>query len=149
MKKISLLFIVISISAMVQAQEQLIESRQEVQHTVIKMFDALSSRDSVSLKDYCTADIVLFENGIVWNLDTLIMKGITLNQATDFKRINTIDFINTTINENTAWTTYHLHSEITRNGKQGFVQWMETVVLVRDKKRWKIKVLHSTLIKRN
>lgn len=149
MKKISLLFIVISISAMVQAQEQLIESRQGVQHTVIKMFDALSSRDSVSLKDYCTADIVLFENGMVWNLDTLIMKGITLNQATDFKRINTIDFINTTINKNTAWATYHLHSEITRNGKQGFVQWMETVVLVRDKKRWKIKVLHSTLIKRN
>jgi hypothetical protein len=29
------------------------------------------------------------------------------------------------------------------------VDWMETVVLVNTKERWKIKVLHSTLIKRS
>ena len=148
MKKKSLLIIAIAFAGLLQAQEQLTASQQAVQHTVIKMFNALSNRDSVSLKDYCTTDILLFENGMVWNVDTLILKGITLNQTTDFKRINTIDFINTTINKNTAWATYHLQSEITRKGKHGFVQWMETVVLVRDKKRWKIKVLHSTLIKR-
>jgi SnoaL-like domain len=130
------------------AQAQLTKSQQEVQQTGIKMSGALSSLDSVSLKVYCTADIALFENGSVWNADTLIMKAITLNTATDFKRINTIDFINTAVNKNTAWATYNLHSVITRNGKHATVQWMETVVLVKEKKRWRIKVLHSTLIKR-
>ena len=67
----------------------------------------------------------------------------------DFKRINSFDFINTTVADNTAWVTYNLHSEITRNGKQATVQWMETVIVIKEKQKWKIKVLHSTLIKRN
>ena len=119
-----------------------------MQQTVIKLFDALSNRDSVSLKNYCAADILLLENGMVWNLDSLIKKAITLNQSTDFKRINTIDFINSGIHENTAWVTYNLNSEITKDSKQASVQWMETVVLVKEKTNWKIKILHSTLIKR-
>lgn len=147
MKKIPLLLI--GFLAMLVAQGQITTSQQAVQQTVIKMFTALSNRDSVSLKDFCATDILLLENGQLWNMDTLIMKAITLNQATDFKRINTFDFINTTVNKNTAWVSYNLHSSVTRNGKQGTVQWMETVILVKAKNQWKIKLLHSTLIKRN
>jgi ketosteroid isomerase-like protein len=149
MKKISLLLIAISISAILQAQEKLTESQKAVQQTVIKMFDALSNRDSVSLKLYCTHDILLFENGQVWNIDTLITKAVLLNTAADYKRTNSFDFINTKLNKNTAWVSYNLQSSITRNGKQGFAQWMETVILVKKKNQWKIKVLHSTLIKRS
>ena len=94
------------------------------------------------------ADIALYEYGQVWNIDTLILKAITQNQATDFKRINTFDFINTTADKNTAWVTYRLQSAITRDGKQGTLQWLETIVLVKEKKQWKVKHLHSTLIKR-
>lgn len=148
MKKIFLLIIAITVTGLLLAQKPLTANLQTMQQTVIEMFDALSNRDSVSLKNYCAADILLFENGMVWNLDTLIKKAITLNQSTDFKRINTIDFINSGIHENTAWVTYNLYSAITRDGKQSSVQWMETVVLVKDKSLWKIKVLHSTLIKR-
>jgi len=149
MKKIILFLIAISFTKLLTAQSPLTNDQQAVQQTVRKMFDALSNRDSVSLKDYCTADILLFEYGMVWNLDTLILKGVTLNQAPDFKRINTIDFINTAVDKNTAWATYNLQSELTREGKHAMVQWMETVVLIKEKERWKIKVLHSTLIKRN
>lgn len=148
MKKIFLLIIAITVTGLLLAQKPLTANLQTMQQTVIEMFDALSNRDSVSLKNYCAADILLFENGMVWNLDTLIKKAITLNQSTDFKRINTIDFINSGIHENTAWVTYNLYSAITRDGKQSSVQWMETVVLIKDKSLWKIKVLHSTLIKR-
>jgi ketosteroid isomerase-like protein len=149
MKKIILLFTVVLFTTLLQAQQPLTNSQQAIQQTVIKMFDALSNRDSVALKLYCADDITLYEYGLSWNMDTLITKAITFNTANDFKRINTIDFINTTVNKSTAWATYHLHSEITRDGKQATVQWIETVVLVKDKNKWKIKVLHSTLIKRN
>jgi hypothetical protein len=147
MKKISLLLITFPISAMLMAQEQLSTSEQEVQQTVIKMFDALSNRDSISLKAYCTADIALYEYGQIWNIDTLILKAITLNQSSDFKRTNSFEFINTTADKNTAWVSYHLNSSITRDGKQATVQWLETVVLVKERKQWKVKHLHSTLIK--
>jgi len=149
MKKISILLIAFTISAIMMAQKQLSTSQQEVQQTVIKMFDALSNRDSISLKVYCTADITLYEYGQVWNIDTLILKAIALNQSADFKRTNSFDFINTTADKNTAWVAYRLQSVITRDGKQATVQWLETVVLVKEKNQWKVKHLHSTLIKRS
>lgn len=149
MKKISLLLITFSISMVLMAQEQLSTNQQAVQQTVIKMFDALSNRDSISLKLYCTADLELYEYGQSWNIDTLILKAITLNQSTDFKRTNSFDFINTTADKTIGWATYHLNSTITRDGKQSTVQWLETVVLVKERKQWKVKHLHSTLIKRS
>lgn len=149
MKKLSLLLIVFSIPALLMAQSQLSTSRQSIQQTVIKMFDALSNRDSIGLKAYCTADITLYEYGQVWNMDSLILKAIILNQAADFKRTNTFDFINTTTDKKTAWVTYRLQSVIFKDGKQATVQWLETVALVKERKQWKVKHLHSTLIKRS
>jgi len=149
MKKILLLSIVFPFSTILMAQEPLTANQQAVQQAVVKMFDALSNRDSISLKAYCTADITLYEYGQVWNMDTLILKAITQNQSADFKRTNSFDFINTTIDKNTAWVTYHLNSAITRDGKQATAQWLETVVLVKQKKQWKVKHLHSTLVKRS
>jgi len=147
MKKIVILLIAIVLTGQLYTQGQLTRNQQAVQQAVIKLFDALSNRDSVSLKFFCADDVTLYEYGQIWNLDTLINKAIRLNTASDFKRINTIDFINTTISKKAAWTTYHNQADINRDGKQTTVKWIETVVLVNQKKRWKIKVLHSTLIK--
>jgi ketosteroid isomerase-like protein len=149
MKKITLLIILLAIPPIVNAQELLTKDQQKVQQTVVDFFEALSNRDSISLKKYSTADIVLIEYGSIWNADTLIRKAIKLNTASDFKRTNTIDFISTTVTKNTAWASYNLFSEIIRDGKKVTIQWLETVIVLKKKKRWQIKVLHSTLIKRN
>ena len=155
MKKAVTLLIAIILTVQLYAQlvpskrkEQLTVSHQGVQQTVIKLFDALSNRDSFNLKFYSTADITLYEYGQVWNIDTLILKAITLNKSADFKRTNSFEFINTNVDKTTAWVTYRLQSVITKDGKLSTVQWLETVVLARDRKQWKVKHLHSTLIKR-
>jgi len=139
--------IVTVLTLQLYAQGQLTRYQQAVQQAVLKLFNTLSNRDSVNLKLFCADDITLYEYGQIWNLDTLINKAIRLNTASDFKRINTIDFINTTISKKAAWTTYLNQADINRDGKQTTVKWIETVVLVKQQKRWKIKVLHSTLIK--
>ncbi len=149
MKKLSLLLPAILCIALLQAQQSTTNNQVAVQQTIIKMFDALSNRDSVSLKSHCTADITLYEYGQVWNMDTLILKAITLNQSGDFKRTNSFEFINTTVDKTTAWVSYRLQSVIIKDGKQVTVLWLETVVLVKAKKQWKVKHLHSTLIKRS
>ena len=149
MKKTILLLPAILYLVLLQAQQSATSNQQAIQQTVIKLFDALSNRDSVSLKNYSTADITLYEYGQVWNLDTLILRAITLNKSTDFKRNNTFEFINTTADKNTGWVTYRLHSEIFKDDKLVTVQWLETVALVKEKKQWKVKHLHSTLIKRS
>lgn len=140
--------IAIVLTGQLYVQGQSTANQQAVQQSVIKLFDALSNRDSVSLKAYSTVDITLYEYGQVWNIDTLILKAITLNQSADFKRTNSFDFINTTADKTMAWVTYHLNSAITRDGKQSTVQWLETVVLIKERKQWKVKHLHSTLLKR-
>lgn len=148
LKKTSLLVIAVSFSTLLKAQLSPTNDQQKIQQTVINFFESLSNRDSVSLKSYSTTDITLFEYGRVWTLDTLIRRVIKLNTATDFKRVNSIEFINSSVDKNTAWATYNLHSEITRAGKQVSIYWLESVILVREKKKWRIKVLHSTMIKR-
>ncbi len=135
--------------AFTQAQQSAANNQQAVQQTIIKLFDALSARDSAMLKTYSSADITLYEYGQVWNLDTLILKAITLNQSKDFKRTNSFEFINTTVDKTTAWVTYRLQSVVFKDGKQSTVLWLETVILVKEEKRWKVKHLHSTLIKRS
>lgn len=117
---------------------------EEVQQTVREVFEVLSTKDTVALRKLCTPDVRFYEYGQVWPLDTLIKLAVTRNTASDFKRTNMLDFIRTTIREDVAWATYNLHSSITRNGKQTEVYWQETVVLLREKKKWKLNTLHST-----
>lgn len=148
MTKIKFLFIALLLTTAVTAQT-ITKEQATVQQTIIQLFDALSNRDSVSLKAHSTADITLYEYGQVWNMDTLILKAIVQNQATNFKRTNNFEFINTTVDKTIAWVTYRLQSAIVKDGKQVIVQWLETVVLVKEKKQWKVKHLHSTLIKRS
>ena len=149
MIKATTFLIAILCIVLVQAQQSTTNKQQAVQQTVIQLFDALSTRESISLKAHSTADITLYEYGQVWNIDTLISKAITLNTATDFKRTNSFEFINTTVDKTTAWVTYRLKSAITKDGKQLMLQWLETVVLAKSKKQWKVKHLHSTLINRS
>ena len=77
------------------------------------------------------------------------LDDIAQNQAADFKRTNSFEFINLNVDNTTAWVTYRLQSVIIRDGKQTTVQWLETVVLVKERKLWKVKHLHSTLLKRS
>lgn len=146
MNKITLLIFFLIIFSGLKAQQLPYKEQQIAQKTVINMFEALSMRDAVRLKTYCTTAITFYEYGEIWDLDTLISKAITQNTATDFKRSNTFEFINTKIDKNTAWLTYELTSVITKDGKVVTKQWLETVILAKQKKQWKVNHLHSTLI---
>ena len=148
MKKVKLLFIALLFTVAANAQT-ITKEQANVQQTIIQLFDALSNRDSVSLKAHSTANITFYEYGQVWNMDTLILKAIVKNKSTDFKRTNSFEFINTTVDKTIAWVTYRLQSAITMDSKQLMLQWLETIILVKAKKQWKVKHLHSTLIKRS
>lgn len=148
-KKSGFLLLAITWSAILQAQQQFTNNEQEVQQAVVGMFEALSNRDSVSLKAHCTADVIFYEYGQVWTIDTLVNRAIVLNTAVDFKRSNFFSFIDTKTDEHSAWVTYRLQSVFIRDGKQTTAEWLETVVLYKQQNRWRIQHLHSTLLKRN
>lgn len=143
MLKIKLLLAAFLITAMVHAQTVTPE-QATVQQTIENLFFALTNADTVAMKTFTTSDVRFYEYGQVWNMDTLIHKVIQSKAIPDFKRTNKFEFVNTIIRKKTAWVTYYLESNFTRKGKEEIVKWMETVILIKDKKQWKINVLHST-----
>lgn len=148
MQKINLLFIAILLSSMVYAQN--VTGEERVVHQAIeKMFAALTNADTTALKLFCTGDVKFYEYGQIWTIDTLIQKVMLTKSILDFNRTNSFDFVSTTINKKAAWVTYYLQSIISRNGKPDTLKWLETVVLINEKNKWKIVVLHSTRIVKN
>jgi hypothetical protein len=115
-----------------------------VQQSIEKMFAALTNADTSVLKLYCTVDVKFYEYGQIWTIDTLIQKVVLNNSIPDFKRTNSFSYVNTTINKKMAWVTYYLQSTVSRSGKEEMIKWMETVILLKEKKHWRISVLHST-----
>lgn len=146
MKNILTLYLFLSLSFQVQAQQNLTDE-EKIKAVIIEMFQELANRNAEKMKEYCESDIQLLENGEIWTLDTLIQK-IKINNTPDFKRVNSFEFLSVTIDNNSAWTTYNNKAEVTRNGEHFRIEWLETAILLKKKNNWRIKVLHSTLLKR-
>ena len=118
-----------------------------VRKTITELYTQLSNRNVKKLKLYCANDIQILESGRVWNLDTLVKKT-NQNKSVDFKRVNKINFVNVHTETNTAWATYNNRADIVKDGLRYKIHWLETAILTKDKKSWRVKVLHSTLVKR-
>lgn len=140
MSKFLLLILVMPLTSVLYAQTD----KKKVQQTIEAMFTALGKGDTSAFKLNVTSDVRFYEYGQMWNRDTLIHKVMLTKAIPDFKRTDRFEFVSTTIQKNTAWVTYYLQSVFIRNGKEEIVNWMETVILINEKKNWKISVLHST-----
>lgn len=148
MRKICLLFLIMLMAATLDAQT-LTKEQQAVQKTIENMFTALSQSDTVALKLYVTDNVNFFEYGQIWNKDTIVHKAMLGKTIPDFNRINSFQYVSTTISQKTAWVTYYLQSTITKNRKKEIVKWLETVILIHTGNQWKINVLHSTRLVSN
>lgn len=143
MQRVKLLFVTLILSATVNSQA-LKKEQVIVQQTIEKMFATLSTFDTLALKGFLTSNVRFYEYGQVWTIDTLIQKVLPAKSIPGFKRINKFQFLSTRIHHQTAWVTYYLQSTITRDKIEETLNWIETVILVKGKKEWKIEVLHST-----
>jgi len=136
---IALLFTGLGASA--QSAEQ-----TKVNQSLVKLFDALAELDINGIKEYSTKDLTILESGAVWNLDTLARK-IDQLKAVSFSRTNHLDFVQTEIKGNIAWSVYYNSADMIIEGVEVHRKWLESAVLVRDGKVWKVKLLHSTTLK--
>jgi len=148
MKNILLTAFAICIAYFLQAQQAPTKEQQLVQQTVLKLFEALSNADSANFKKLSTANISFYEYGQIWNSDTLMNKTKASKSIADYQRVDTFDFINTEVSKNFAWVSYKLYSTVTKEKKQIMLEWLETIVLTKQHNQWKVRHLHSTLIKR-
>src|SRR5688572_32918120 len=139
-----LLIFVICFTSTALAQTQ--SEKQQVQQVVHLVFDALSEGNIAKMEQAVTADVTILETGEVWTLDT-IRSYFRKPRPADFKRVNTLDFFQTEVQGKMAFVSYHNTAAIHANGKDRMVKWLESAVLVKQGKSWRVKMLHSTRLK--
>jgi hypothetical protein len=142
MKKIALITLMVIFSATSFAQKD----KTKIEGSIAGFFNGMSLVNADTLRFYATPDFQLLENGEVWNLDTLISK-VMPRKDSRIQRVNTFEFIRTEQTGDIAWVTYHNSAEFSLGEKKQTVKWMESAVLVKDKGRWKLQMLHSTKLK--
>lgn len=130
----------------VDAQSRKKKEQDKINQTIIKLFDGLAALDDKIIKQYSTADLMLLENGELWNMDTVINELNQLKRVS-FSRTNHLNFIHTEVTGKTAWVAYNNAADITINRQKMNVQWLESAFLVKKGKEWKVRLLHSTLLK--
>lgn len=116
-----------------------------IKGTIVGFFNGLSLINIDTMEYYSTTDFHLLEVGMIWNLDTLINKIMPLKNS-NFQRINTFEFIRINQTKKTAWVSYHNSALYSLDGKQRTKKWLESVVVVKRKGRWKIQMMHSTAL---
>lgn len=121
--------------------------QSKVNQSLTRVFDALAALDLKGITEFTTKDFTVLESGVVWNLDTLAGKIESL-KGTSYARTNHLDFVKTEILGNTAWVVYHNSADIVLNGEEIQARWLESAVLIKESGIWKIKLLHSTTLKR-
>ncbi|MBJ6109589.1 nuclear transport factor 2 family protein [Hymenobacter sp. BT523] len=125
------------------AQAPMSAEQSKVNQAVTKFFDGLAALDTKTMKQYITTDFLLLEDGAVWNIDTLVNKIKPL-KATGYTRVNHLNFFRTDVKGNTAWVAYDNAAEMSAGERKRSRQWLESAVLVKEGKDWKIQLLHST-----
>jgi hypothetical protein len=118
-----------------------------VQKVISDVFEAFSTGSMEAMQQSVTNDVTILEHGEVWTLDS-IRFYFSKPRPGDFKRINTLEFFQTEISGRMAFVSYHNTAAIHANNKDRTVKWLESAVLTKDGKSWKVKMLHSTRIQR-
>lgn len=103
------------------------------------------SLDKQKYRALLTDDYLLLENGELLDIEG----DIALMPAPEsgYKRIDSFDFRSVKVHGDTAYAVYFLKSEITdnKNGTRNR-EWLESAILRRAKRGWRMALLHSTRI---
>jgi ketosteroid isomerase-like protein len=120
-----------------------ITERAKVNNAIEAMFKGLADLSIEQIKNSSTEDLTILEHGEIWNMDTIVAKVNALKSLNP-ARVNSFEFIQTEIRDQTAWVTYRNKAIVTMNGKKSEYNWLESAVLVKQGNDWKVKMLHST-----
>lgn len=127
------------------------EDFKAVEQIVQHAFDDIwSAKKAERILKYHTDDFILLEHGEVWTNDTIAnwCKRAKLRDA-GVKRINSFDFFEAKREGNRIWMAYHNYATIKRDTLERKLQWLESIVAIKQDTIWKLEMMHSTRVNRN
>jgi uncharacterized protein (TIGR02246 family) len=108
-------------------------------------FETAENMDYEGMRNACTPDFIVFEDGIIWTVEDWIDFLRPLEGKASIK----YDFrdLKKTRAGNTVWLTYNNVAEAEMEGSPVHFNWLESAVLKRQNREWKMAFLHSTASK--
>ena len=141
------LVICVSFGDLVFADSQLWQNKaeREIADVVQQMFNALGANKFDKYEKLVTQDFYLYDVGKRFSRDAFadvikkdIAKGVKFNWVITEPEAH--------VSNNVAWVTYKNRGSFeSHKGKQQKT-WLESAVLEREGKHWRIRFLHSTLV---
>ena len=145
MKNVYFLFVFILLSCAQNRQQHQEVDRLEAQQVILDYFEAIVNKNYDEVKNLSTADYVLYEDGAVWNNDSLILLIQSMPLASieyEFR-----DF-NVESDCNGAFINYLNHGILTLNDSTKVdYNWIESAYVKRVGDELKIDFIHSTVAK--
>ncbi|ARV05831.1 hypothetical protein BTO04_03565 [Polaribacter sp. SA4-10] len=103
---------------------------------------ALSDREFEKLESISTTDLVIYEDGSIWNNDSLVQAFSGVAEIS-FQLMN----FDTKVDCNSARTKYINIGKFELPDKTVKVKFLESASFIKEKGLWKIEFIHSTPMK--
>ncbi|ALO13743.1 hypothetical protein L21SP5_00061 [Salinivirga cyanobacteriivorans] len=107
-------------------------------------FDGISQFDYTAMRNACTPDCIIFENGVKWTVQDQI------DYLKNFEGKGTITYkfsdIQWVVKKDVAWTKYKNTADAVINGNPVHWEWLESATFAKKNGKWKMAFLHSTMI---
>lgn len=149
-------FLLIVFSACQSSQSEVsssltIAEKQIAKNLIQGAFDDLwSAADSNKISKYHTDDFIILEHGEVWDNDRIkkfMRNKIARNSQT--KRTNKMDYISIDKYGESIQMTYYNYAEFWQaDTLAGKASWLESALAVKTASGWKLKMMHSTRMKK-
>jgi len=118
---------------------------RQIQSVRQDFFNAIAASDYQGMREQCAPDFQLLENGEVMDVEGLI--NLVKAGGGKTRIVYSFEDIRTRIEGQSAWSSYRNRAVVTRGDKTSSVEWLESAVFVRKNGRWKMVLLHSTVVK--
>jgi hypothetical protein len=118
-----------------------------IMECINSFFDIFCTLEIQKIKEVCCDDFVMVENGEIENCDSLAeLIGEIIG---NYRRINEVSARHFKIKEGIASIVYYNKAQIIQNGYLVNYNWHESALLVFEQGKWRIRLLHSTVLEKN
>lgn len=146
MKRRKIAIVLLIIGALTSCQKNRQTDDPEILKQILaEYFDGIKNLDKNKLDSLTTSDFILFEDGRVWNNDSLINFGKQFKSFTgEWKLYN----MKIHIDQTSGDIVYDDHGELLINDTLKLTfDWLESATFRKINGNWKINFLHSTVKK--
>ena len=110
-------------------------------------YATMGSMDIPTHLNNVTSDYLLIEHGKIWDINGELDSIYRKDANETFTRTDFFSIKKVTIAGDMAYGVWYLRSEFKENDKTTELSWNESGVFRKEQGRWKIALIHSTLLK--